>query len=192
MVLVPVKRFAVAKARLAPVLGPAKREALARRTAAHVVAAAAPLPVAVVCDDDGVAEWAADLGAHVVRVAPRGLDRAVAEGVDALADLDVTRVVVVAGDLPLAEGLADLAGVSGDPVTLVPDRREDGTNALVVPTSSGFRFAYGPGSFSRHVAEAVRLGLGPDVRRPPALTLDLDEPADLEALAARSGTRACA
>ena len=54
-VLVPVKGFAVAKARLAPVMGPADRQDLARELAEVVVAAAAPLPVLVVCDDAGVA-----------------------------------------------------------------------------------------------------------------------------------------
>ena len=54
--LVPVKAFAEAKARLAPALDAGQRERLARAMAEHVVAAAAPLPVSVVCDDeDGTA-----------------------------------------------------------------------------------------------------------------------------------------
>jgi 2-phospho-L-lactate guanylyltransferase len=112
-------------------------------------------------------------------VAPRGLDAAVTEGVDALAAEGVARIVVAHADLPRAAGLAELAGDPGDPVTLVPDRVEDGTNVAVVPAASGFRFAYGPGSFRRHVAEAARLGLGPRIVRRAALAWDVDEPADL-------------
>ena len=179
--LVPVKAFAVAKARLAPVMGPADRQDLARELAEVVVAAAAPLPVVVVCDDAGVASWAAGAGARALLVEPRGLDAAVTEGVAVLAAEGVERVVVAHADLPRAVGLADLAGVAGDPVTLVPDRADDGTNVAVVPTAAGFRFAYGPGSFARHVAEAQRLDLGPRVLRPPALTWDVDEPTDLAA-----------
>ena len=41
--LVPVKGFTTAKARLAPVLGPDERRALAQQLAEVVVAAAAPL-----------------------------------------------------------------------------------------------------------------------------------------------------
>jgi 2-phospho-L-lactate guanylyltransferase len=178
-VLVPVKGFAVAKARLAPALGAEDRRALARELADVVLAAAAPLPVLVVCDDDEVATWATGSGARVLRVAPRGLDAAVTEGVEALAAEGVARVVVAHADLPRAAGLAELAGTPGDPVTLVPDRAEDGTNVAVVPAAAGFRFAYGPGSFQRHVAEAARLGLGPRVVRRAALAWDVDVPADL-------------
>nr|MDP9021066.1 2-phospho-L-lactate guanylyltransferase [Actinomycetota bacterium] len=65
-VLVPVKAFARAKLRLAPALDGPARESLARAMAARVVAAAAPLPVTVVCDDDDVAAWARTNGASVV------------------------------------------------------------------------------------------------------------------------------
>ena len=180
-VLVPVKGFATAKARLAPVLGPDDRRTLARSLAEVVLAAAAPLPVLVVCDDDEVASWAAGAGARSLLVQPRGLDAAVTEGVAMLAAEGVGRVVVAHADLPRAAGLADLAGAPGDPVVLVPDRAEDGTNVAVVPAAAGFRFAYGPGSFGRHVAEARRLGLGPRVVRRPELAWDVDEPEDLGA-----------
>ena len=68
----PVKAFHQAKRRLDPVLSEAERERLVRTMAAHVVAACAPLPVAVVCDDEEVATWAADLGATVLWEPGRG------------------------------------------------------------------------------------------------------------------------
>lgn len=176
-VLVPVKAFARAKLRLAPALDGPARESLARHMATVVVAAAAPLPVAVVCDDGVVADWAIAVGAEVVWTPGRGLDGAVTEGVAHLDAAGFGRVVVAHGDLPLASSLVDLAPGAG--VTLVPDRRDDGTNVVVVPTGCGFRFAYGPGSFSRHQAEATRLGLGPSVVRVPALAWDVDRPCDL-------------
>jgi 2-phospho-L-lactate guanylyltransferase (CobY/MobA/RfbA family) len=48
----------------------------------------------------------------------------------------------------------------------------------------GFRFAYGPGSFRSHRAEAVRLGLPVRVLRIPALAYDVDWPADVDELTA--------
>lgn len=176
-VLVPVKAFARAKVRLAPALDAAARQMLVRHMAARVVAAGEPLPVWVVCDDDEVAAWAAGVGASVVCDPGQGLDAAVSCGVHALADAGVTRVVVAHGDLPMARALAVLA--AGEGVTLVPDRHEDGTNVVVVPAASGFRFAYGPGSFERHQDEAARLGLPLQVVRSPALAWDVDDPADL-------------
>ena len=67
-------------------------------------------------------------------------------------------------------------------VTLVPDRRDDGTNVLRLPAGSGFRFAYGPGSFRAHRAEATRIGLPVRVLRIPDLAYDVDWPADVAEL----------
>jgi 2-phospho-L-lactate guanylyltransferase len=89
--------------------------------------------------------------------------------------------VVAHGDLPLARDLAALAQRGGPQVvTLVPDRHGDGTNVVVLPAGCGFRFAYGPGSFARHRAEAARLGLAVEVVHDPHLGWDVDHPADLD------------
>lgn len=179
-VLIPVKAFHLAKARLAGTLAPAERASLARAMASLVLAAAAPLPVYVVCDDEEVARWAGSGGAHVVWRPGHGLNGAVTSGVAALADVGFTSAVVAHSDLPLAVQLDRLVAGPGG-VLLVPDRREDGTNVAVVPTDASFTFAYGPGSFHRHVAEAQRLGLAITVvREPDALGWDVDLPDDLD------------
>jgi 2-phospho-L-lactate guanylyltransferase len=178
-VLVPVKSFRQAKRRLTKVLTAAERATLARRMANRVIAAARDLPVAVVCDDEDVAAWAAEAGAEVVWAPGRGLDGAVAHGVDRLHRQGASRIVVSHADLPLARDLRPVADFDG--VTVVPDRHGDGTNVICVPGGAGFRFAYGAGSYRRHRAEAERLGLAvrvidDDVR----LAWDVDRPADLE------------
>ncbi len=178
-VLVPVKSFAEAKVRLTPALSPDQRADLARRMGDIVLAAATPLPVAVVCDDPGVAAWAEGRGARVVWTPSRGLNPAVADGVATLAEAGFERVIVAHADLPLAIGFAHL--LDADPeVVLVPDRRRDGTNVLVVPSEAGFEFRYGAGSFGRHRAEAQRLGLGAAVVDDERLAWDLDNPPDLD------------
>jgi 2-phospho-L-lactate guanylyltransferase len=177
-VLVPVKAFAAAKARLAPALDAPDRAALARTMAERVVAAAAPLPVAVACDDEGVAEWARALGARVVWTPGTGLNGAVQQAFDELVDEGVELVIVAHGDLPRAAGLARLADFDG--ITLVPDRHDDGTNVAAVPAGArGFTFAYGVGSFARHVAEAQRVGCDLRIARIPELQWDVDTPDDL-------------
>jgi 2-phospho-L-lactate guanylyltransferase len=181
-VLVPVKAFAAAKGRLADALGVDERVALARRMATQVVEAAAPLPVTVVTDDLAVADFARQLGAEVLADPGGGLNGAVTAGVAHLAAAGYDEVVIAHADLPFAAGLAALTGAS-DTCTLVPDRRDDGTNVLVVPARSGFRFAYGPGSFARHVAEAERLGLAVRAVRDSRLSWDVDLPEDLDGLA---------
>lgn len=183
-VLVPIKSFSRAKVRLAPALAAGPRADLARSMAASVLRAAGSLPLAVVCDDADVAAWAAASGAEVVWAPNRGLDGAVADGVRTLAQQGASSVIVAHADLPLATDLAWVARFPG--VTLVPDRRDDGTNVICVPTPRPFPFSYGPGSLARHAAAALRLGIPLRVVREPLLGSDVDLPADL-ALATAGG-----
>lgn len=176
-VLVPVKGFDHAKERLAAALGRAERAQLAHDLAAGVVRAAAPWPAAVVCDDPGVAEFAREHGASIIWRPGVGLSGAVASAVRALAHFG--EVVVAHGDLARPGELRELAGFDG--ITLVPDRHGDGTNVIVVPPGCGFTFAYGPGSFARHHAEAARRHRNVRVLADTYLSYDIDTPADLEA-----------
>lgn len=184
-----MKSFGSAKERLAPVLTAGEREALVRELAARVIRAAAPLPATVVCDDEEVAVFAREHGANVVWTPGLGLSGAVSRGVEVLADQGVDVVTVAHGDLPLACDLetaghdVDEAGL--EEVTLVPDRRVDGTNVATVPSRAGFRFAYGPGSFGRHRAEAARLGLPCRIIHDFRLAIDVDLPDDLALVRAR-------
>jgi 2-phospho-L-lactate/phosphoenolpyruvate guanylyltransferase len=179
-VLIPVKAFSAAKRRLAERLSAAARAELAEQMANVVVSAASPLPVYVVCDDDAVAAWAQGAGAQVLWRPGAGLNGAVTDGVASLGEAGFERVIVAHGDLPLARSLAWVGSFDG--VTIVPDRREDGTNVICVPAGAGFGFAYGAGSFRRHAAVAVGLGLPVRVvRRPLDLGHDVDVPDDLVA-----------
>jgi 2-phospho-L-lactate guanylyltransferase len=183
-VVVPIRAFALGKARLADALEPADRAALARRWAERVVHAAAPLPVVVVSSDPAVREWAERQ--HVaVLPDPGTLDAAAAVGRDHFRTAGCARAVIAHADLPYARGLERLARDGAQPVVaLVPCHRDDGTPVLSVPTASDFRFAYGPASFRRHAAEARRLGLGVRVVRDRDLAFDVDLPDDLVGLAA--------
>ena len=176
-VLIPVKDFTRAKARPCSALGPSDRARLARWMAERVVAAAAPLPVFVVCDHAGVAEWARSVDATVLWRPGRGLNGAATEGVAAIADAGHDTVVVAHSDLPLAHDLAAI--VAPGAAVLVPDRHGDGTNAIALPTSADFEFSYGARSFVHHLATATALGLTVHVRRDADLALDIDTPDDL-------------
>src|SRR6478735_1052599 len=171
VVLVPVKAFRDAKARLTAVLDGAERARLARWTAERVVAAAGELPVYIACDDDEVAEWATAHGATVLWHPGEGLNGAVNSSIDALRDARISHVVVAHGDLPRPNGLASV--VQPGTITLVPDRHGDGTNVVALPTASRLRLSYGPGSFRRHLAAAMDLGARVEVRRDPLLALDI-------------------
>lgn len=185
-VIVPVKSFTLAKGRLATALSDDERSMLARTCAERVVAAASPWPVYVVCDSADIANWAAGLGAHVVQQTEPGLNAAVSCGVAAATRDGAEHVVISHADLPLAVSFSHL--VTEGTVSLVPDRRSDGTNVLSLPVRTSFGFAYGPGSYRTHVACADAAGLPHVTVIDDALGLDLDTVDDLEELERRRST----
>lgn len=174
--LVPIKAFDNAKVRLAGTLSPGQRNALARWMAGRVVAAARPLPVFVACDDDAVAEFAEAAGATVLWSPGLGLNGAVDHGVVTLDGKGFEHVVIAHGDLPLAEHLGRLA--SSGRVTVVPDRRRDGTNVLARPCSANVPASYGSGSYRAHLRAALAAGLPVDVVHDIRLALDIDRASD--------------
>lgn len=185
-VVLPVRGFLDAKARLAPKLDADARAELTRRMAEQVVAAAGGLPLVVVTSAREVRAWATELGLDALDD-PGRLDDAAHAGVAWCASRDLARAVVAHADLPWARSLEPLARDGSRPVVaLVPCHRDDGTPVLSVPVDTPFRFAYGPSSFRRHAAEARRLGLALRVVRDASLAFDIDVPADLAGLDHRS------
>jgi 2-phospho-L-lactate guanylyltransferase len=184
-VLVPIKAFAAAKMRLDGVLDVADRAELAEAMAAHVLSAAAPLPVCVACDDLGVAAFAESHGAEVAWTPGLGLNGAVEAGVARLAALGAAYVTVVHADLPTATGIGSLEHFDG--VTLAPDKKRTGTNLLRVPTSSPYTMQFGRDSMHKHLAESELRGLRIWVLDRDDLAFDVDDPEDLVQLAKRNG-----
>ena len=184
-VVVPIRSFADGMARLAAVLGPEERTALGHDLASAVVRGASPMPCLIVSSAPEVRAWCREIGIDAIDD-PGSLDGAAAAGRDWCATLGLTRVIVAHADLPRIRpgGLSACARDAATPVaTLVPCHRDDGTPVLSVPTTAPFAFAYGPGSFRRHVAAAHAAGLAVRVLRDPTLAADLDVPDDLEAVA---------
>jgi 2-phospho-L-lactate guanylyltransferase len=181
-VVLPIRSFLLGKARLASDLDDAARADLGRRLADRVADAAAPYPTVVVTSAPEVRAWAGERHCAVLDD-PGSLDAAAQLGYERLGASGVDRVLIVHADLARARSLERLADDGARPVAaLVPCHRDDGTNVLALPAGTGFRFAYGPGSFRRHAVEARRLGLGLRVVRDPDLAFDIDVPEDLAAL----------
>jgi 2-phospho-L-lactate guanylyltransferase len=173
----PVKAFTAAKGRLSVILDRHARADLARWLAGRVVAAAGELPTFIACDDDEVAAWADEHRAEVLWSPGMGLNGAVDTGRATIAGKGFDHVIIAHSDLPLATELASLA--IPETITIVPDRRRDGTNVIAVPVGVQLAAAYGGGSFRRHMAAARETGRRVEVRPDPRLSLDVDTPADL-------------
>ena len=148
----------VRRSQASPVAG--SRRARARRAgprlASRVVRAARDLPVAIVCDDDEVAAWAAAVGAAVLWRPGVGLNGAVAAGVDALRPTTTTRS---SWPTPTSRTPRPHCRCAGSPASpSCPTATATAPTSSACPTDCGFRFAYGPGSFARHRAEVARVG----------------------------------
>ena len=183
----PLKPFAAAKGRLDGLLPPPARAALARAVAERVAAVCleAEAEVVVVTADDEVALWARALGIEVLpEPAGGGLDGAAAAAADEALRQGRPWCIVHA-DLPLLapEHVAAVAALAAPGTAVLGPSRAGGTNlfAAAVPLT----FAYGPGSFSRHLAAARRLERR--VLVTVGTALDLDTPEDLLGAAALPG-----
>jgi 2-phospho-L-lactate guanylyltransferase len=177
-VLVPVKRFTAAKGRLAGVLGDSDRARLAEWMASGVLDVVAEIPTFVACDDEPVAAWAQRMGAQVIWGAGLGLNGAVDDGVGHIISKGYDHVLVSHADLALPGTLLDVARQGC--ITLVPDRRDDGTNVMSFPAAHPISATYGGGSFARHLHQALAVtNVDVEVRRDLGLSLDLDTARDL-------------
>ncbi len=177
--LIPVKSFDLAKGRLADRLSTQQRSSLAKAMAKRVVRAAHPMPTFVICDDDEVAAWAESLAVQPLWSPVSGLNPSVTYGRDEVRST-FEWIVIAHADLPLATDLSWVADFDG--VTIVQDRRGEGTNVMAIPTAVDFRFNYGTDSSALHQAEAERLDLALRVVDDDELGWDVDTGSDLDQL----------
>jgi len=127
--------------------------------------------------------WALGAGVTAVIDDPGGLDASARAGVLWCRAQGLPRAIVAHADLPWARTFAGVANDGSLPIVVaVPCHRDDGTPVLSVPVDADFEFAYGEGSFRRHVSMARHRGLGVRVVRDPRLAFDVDVPADLTRL----------
>ena len=175
-IIVPLKRFDVAKERLRNA-GTADVTALAERLAIAVLAKSAPRHVIVLSENDEISSFATRHGAEVWLSNAQSLNEAVQGAYEGLRER-YERLFIVHGDLRLPDGLGRFEPTSS--VTIVTDHHATGTNVLIVPTSEDFHFFYGVGSALRHQREAERLGLAIEVITDSPWRFDVDEPGDLQ------------
>jgi 2-phospho-L-lactate guanylyltransferase len=188
--VLPVKRFAAAKQRLATGIDDEHRRtlvaAMLEDTLEAIGGSRSIERTIVVSGDPAAQEIAASTSCEVlpdpadeghVEAALAGIARAEVDGAGC--------VVLLPGDCPLLDPRELdrlLTGLPASYVAIVPDRHHTGTNALVLAPPGAIRPAFGEGSCSRHVAAAREAGIPFAVEELPSLALDLDTPADVVAL----------
>ena len=198
--IVPVKRFANAKSRLAPVLGGGERCELARRMFADVLEALLRCQgvlagTIVVTADHEAAAMGRRCGATVVfEEEDRGINAAVRFALSHLYGSADAGVVVVPSDIPQLSPSAIAAATEAiaPPLTLAIAAavKDGGTNLLACRPANAAPLHFGPDSFVQHTRAAQDAGLAVRVLHAPDLLIDIDWPDDLHAFQAlRTKTR---
>jgi 2-phospho-L-lactate guanylyltransferase len=184
-IIVPHRGLAAAKTRLAPVLDPEERIALAQRLLARVlrVAREGSDDVVVISPAADLEATVADAGARLVVQRGMGLNEGLDQArAEALAD-GVDTLAVLHGDLPNlsaddVRAMIDALGPAPS-VAIAPDRTGRGTNGLALRPPGAIGFHFGIGSLVDHIAAARAAGAEPALVERPGLAFDLDTPEDL-------------
>jgi 2-phospho-L-lactate guanylyltransferase len=190
--ILPVKRFALAKQRLAPALGEGSRRALAAAMFADVLGAlrhSTLIDTVILVSSEPVVRDAAEDQALVLLqdAVEKGQSHATLTGLARASALGCERALLVPGDTPLADpleldNLIANAALGELDVVIVPDRHGEGTNAVLLDPAGSFQPQFGPGSRERHEEQARRRGLRHSIEQVPSLLLDIDTPDDLAEL----------
>jgi len=190
--LLPIKDLRRAKQRLAPLLNPDERFALAQAMLADTIRAVRGVrradKIFVVTNYIPAMEAAEANGWELLRE-----EQQISESVSVdaasrhCAECGVTSLLRLPLDVPLvhANDIDELLeiGCAAPALVIVPSRDGTGTNAILRTPPALFPSHFGTGSFAKHCGEAERAGAQILVRRNTRLETDVDDEADLRALA---------
>lgn len=189
--IVPVKPLRRGKSRLAEVLSQEERTDLNRYLLANTLDTLTSIPdiehVLVISRDQAALALAREHGARTVQEngAPK-LNVALSRATIIAKNYATRGVLIVPADLPLltAKDVHAMLEHAEDPpvVVVAPDRRREGTNALLVSPVGLIDYEFGPGSFQRHCERAQKAGARLEICELPSLSLDMDLPEDLEVM----------
>lgn len=187
--IVPVKPLRRGKSRLAEVLSEEERLGLNSQLLIHTVDILREIPeieqVLVVSRDPAALSLARAHGARTVQEngAPE-LNIALTRATIVAKQYATRGILIIPSDLPMISKediSAMLDMVKNPPVVVVaPDRKKEGTNALLVCPVGLIEYDYGPDSFKRHCEAAEEAGARLEICELPSLALDMDVPEDLE------------
>ena len=195
--IVPVKPLRRGKSRLAEVLSEEERLGLNSKLLTHTIDTLREIPeieqVLVVSRDQAALSLARAHGARTVQEngAPE-LNIALTRATIVAKQYATSGVLIIPSDLPMIskEDVSAMLDMIKEPpvVVVAPDRKREGTNALLVCPVGLIEYDYGPNSFERHCISAQEAGARLEICELPSLALDMDVPEDLELVSDELGS----
>jgi len=186
--IVPVKPLRRGKSRLSKVISAEERADLNHNLLEHTIRVLSAIDeienVLVISRDTEALALARDLGARTVQeYGNPGLNTALTRAVEIARSYGTCGILIIPADLPRldAEDIRKILVHRKNPpvVVIAPDRKKEGTNALLISPPDLIEFKYGIGSFKKHSKAAKDAGARLEICDLPSLELDLDEPEDL-------------
>jgi 2-phospho-L-lactate guanylyltransferase len=191
-IIIPVKPLRLGKSRLSGTISEDDRISLNLKLLGHTLKTVSGMPeigkVLVVSRDPNVLTIAREYEAKTILENGSPHLNTALERATAFAQMQSVRgVLILPADLPLLtesdiRSLIDIADNNPPVVVISPDRREDGTNALLISPAGLIEYDFGPGSFYRHCQRAKEACARLEVLKLPSLAFDLDIPEDLQLL----------
>jgi len=187
--IIPVRSLDSGKTRLAEHLQKSERKELIRflleRLLNLIKKVSSIDRCLVVSHDPNIHKMSKECGAEILdEKAPFNLNRAVTLASKYVKKNGCERVIVIHSDLPLIEAhdIERITALGVEPPVMVisPDRRNNGTNALLIDPIESFNFHYGENSFRLHLKEAKQKKYHIEIYNHIHTSLDLDYPEDLE------------
>ncbi len=184
-VLLPVKGFSEAKQRLAPVLNPTERSALARAMLKDVLAAVAGSRsterAIVITASSEVRDLSLGFGFEVVDENTVAGHSAAVNRMTLELGTGASRLLSIASDLPTlrADEIDGVLDADFDGLALMPSRDQTGTNGVLMQPGRRIEMEYGTDSLRRHLASAQASRLSVDVVDIPGIRFDVDTAKDL-------------
>ena len=189
--IIPVKPLRRGKSRLAGVLSEDERALLNYTMLGNTLKAVSSVTeieqVLVVSRDPAALALAREHGARTVQEegSPE-LNTALRRATLVAKAYGARGVMILPADLPLinSKDIREFVGYSGRPpeVIIAPDRRGEGTNALLVSPAGVIDYCFGKDSFRCHSQRAQKKEARLIVCKIEGLALDLDLPEDLDLL----------
>jgi 2-phospho-L-lactate guanylyltransferase len=189
-ILIPVKRLGAAKVRLGSLLDVSGRRRLALAMLGDVLRATEKWEHRLVVTSDREAEAVAlAFGCTLVGDPGRGLNAALSVGTQIAVAMGAGALLTLPADVPLVMPDDVRALFAADADVAVAAAADGGTAALLRRPPHVIPPRFGPASAIAHRDEARHRDLVVRMLELPSLTLDVDEPRDLELLAGSPGER---
>jgi 2-phospho-L-lactate guanylyltransferase len=185
--IVPVKPLRRGKSRLSAILSEEERNRLNQFLFTHTIEVLKEVDaisdILVVSRDSNVLTFSREMGVRTVTEnGTPELNNALLRASLFSKAFSTEGVLIVPADLPLltpADVNAFLSNRTQAPmIVITPDRRQQGTNMLLIDPPDLLTFSFGEESFKRHCALAEAKGAKVIVHKSDNIALDLDVPED--------------